>query len=78
MNTMNMPGFTAEASLYRNKSEYPYGFHEIGTHNDPVVLPALFDRFFRGICGGGVMISCIGSGDYAECLRRGFRSCDGE
>ena len=75
---MNIPGFTAEVSLNKIKSKYLSGFHEIGTHNNPVILPqGLFDRFFRGVCGGGVMISCVGSDNYADCLRKGFRSCDG-
>lgn len=41
MNTMNMPGFTAEVSLCKNKSDFRCRGHEIGYHSGQVVLPQL-------------------------------------
>ncbi len=46
---MNMPGFTAEASLYSTKWRYQRVETQGSSHGEPSVMPQLFIDPFRHI-----------------------------
>jgi hypothetical protein len=50
MNAINMPGFTAEASLYRNSAHYQVGTMLAGLRQGGEVVPALIWDCEGGIC----------------------------
>ncbi len=88
MNAMNIPGFTAEASLSKNSTNYHSNGFEISNQSNQNmvvqswlsdVLGSVRDRIFKATCGTGVILTCLKSGkageDYNDCLRRGFADC---
>lgn len=50
MNTVNMPGFSAEASLYRSSAPYQIGAMLAGLKQQGEVIPSMKDVWFEAYC----------------------------
>ena len=68
---MNMPGFTAEGSLYRTSRRYKMGGGPSDSNSQliaPQAIPNFILNFGKKLCYGACMALCIGEGfDFDVC-----------
>lgn len=84
MNTMKMPGFTAEHSLYRTDEHFRTGAADPFRVLNAEVRPQLYychrdPETGEEICvNPGCRVQCFNSGKHGKALERCLARCDGD